>query len=287
MEEPAAPETSTDQARVKFTMSRFWRSGWVHAYAGAVLCLVIGTLIGTVVSFRADIRSTPDYVNLLLAANLVALTIGLLGFGIALWRSDREVAGSRGNLGAALISGVILAIVFTGGQFVAEVQQERQADRKNLQVTLSLTRDLTGIDMQERNLSGLYLYRKVLIDANLLGVDLRGATLDRSDLRGVILYDADLYAARFWSADLRCADLREARIFPVDDLDDRVKQIFYNNFRGAVIDRQTRWPDDFDPSRIPEARREPPAGTDKGPGDDDPCADDGVGSGRSCPIHLR
>jgi hypothetical protein len=256
-------------------MGRFWRSGWVHAYAGAVLCLVVSTLIGTVVSLRDGIRSTPGYVNLLLAANLVALTIGLLGFGIALWRSDREIAGSRGNLGAALISGVILAIVFTGGQFVAEVQRERQADRRNLQVTLSLTRDLTGIDMQERSLTGLYLYRKVLIDADLHGADLRGATLDRSDLRGAILYDADLYDARFWFADLRCADLREARIFPIDDLDDQERQLFYNNFRGAVIDRQTQWPDDFDPSRIPEARRDPPAGTATGPGDADPCPDDG------------
>jgi hypothetical protein len=48
----------------------------------------------------------------------------------------------------------------------------------------------------------------------------------------VILDDADLYDAQSRLADLRCADLRKARIFPVDDLKDEPKRAFYEHFRG-------------------------------------------------------
>jgi uncharacterized protein YjbI with pentapeptide repeats len=117
-------------------------------------------------------------------------------------------------------------------------QQQRRADKQQLQFTLSMTPDLTGIDLRNRDLAGFYLRRKTLSSAIL-----SGARLDNARLESVILDEARmlgvhgqrLHAAGTWKpsdsytrdgtwdgttsfagAVLRGADLRESALSGAD-----------------------------------------------------------------------
>jgi uncharacterized protein YjbI with pentapeptide repeats len=167
-------------------------------------------------------------------------------------------------------------------------RREEAAERENLKLTLSMTRELRGVDLHGRDLHGVMLRHKdmrganlrganlseasiervPLADADLAGADLQGARfgrpgesvtdaslfgtdLTRADLRGAWLR-CDLRAARFEGADLRGADLSESLAthpHPEKATDEEVIREAAD-FRGAKYDHKTRWPDGVDPEKV-------------------------------------
>jgi uncharacterized protein YjbI with pentapeptide repeats len=112
--------------------------------------------------------------------------------------------------------------------------------------------DLDGSDLEDTDLRNANLN-----EAHLRGASLRHAYLDDADVRGASLGGADLTAACLCRADLRGADLRRARL-PGADLrgaDLRGALLEHADLAGVKADAATRWPDGFDPARLP-ARRE-------------------------------
>lgn len=114
---------------------------------------------------------------------------------------------------------------------------------RELALSLSLRRDLSGVDLRRRDLRHFFLHGKDLSNANLTGADLSGANLSRARLRG-----ADLTEACLANADLSGADLRGAIFFAtamdsavLDGADLRSTEL--QGFLGTVnSDRRTRWP---------------------------------------------
>ena len=152
-------------------------------------------------------------------AALVALTL----VGWHLWRTSAAGAGSiKGTVGAGLLFTAIIFVTVGYGQFeidrtvrsIEDQRQElsrRQAERGNLQLTVSTQRQLSGIDLQGRDLSRFYLRDKDLTTANLAEANLRGADLRDSILAGADLRGADLRRAVLVEAVWRAADLSSAK----------------------------------------------------------------------------
>ena len=145
--------------------------------------------------------------------------------GILLWWPARHDPSSRSDLGAALLTGAVVSFAVFALQLVfdarlrdledrqraaQEARDERlrlQGERASLQLTIGLQPNLTGIDLQDRDLRAFYLSRKRLRDAVLNRADLREANLSLADLRG-----AELNEARLQGANLDGADLTSARL---------------------------------------------------------------------------
>ncbi|MBE2315768.1 pentapeptide repeat-containing protein [Solirubrobacter sp. CPCC 204708] len=92
-----------------------------------------------------------------------------------------------------------------------ERRQQRADEKENLQLTLTLEEDLTGLALPGRDLSGLFLVRKILKRANLQGADLRRSDLSASVFDGATLRWARLDRARMAGTRFVGTDLREAR----------------------------------------------------------------------------
>jgi hypothetical protein len=226
------------------------------------------------------------------------LAVGLLGGGFALWcapRGDASTAKSDLGLtmigsGIALFTGFLIALVIFDAQRRIDrglKRREEAAERENLKLTLSMTHDLRGVDLHDRDLSGLFLTEKDLRGANLRGVNLSdariaGGSLDEADfnsadlrrakfvlgsldqqvgLTGADFTGADLRGARFQadirkavfdSADLRGADLR--RTLAVHPHPDDVTQDAVEGeaaiFDGARYDGTTKWPESVNPEEV-------------------------------------
>lgn len=209
--------------------------------------------------------------------------------GVLLWWPSRGERASRSDLGVALMTGTVIAFAVLAVQVLFELRLSRleedraaaqasrdaaealEADRRDLSMTIGLSRDLRGIDLRARDLSGFYMAKKdlrgvqfidarlenaVLWKANLEKADLRGARLNgamlddaaltgawlsRADLRGASLRGAKLRGADLSRADLRSAELQGAR-FAGAALDGA-------DLRGARYDRSTTWPAGFRMSR--------------------------------------
>lgn len=83
--------------------------------------------------------------------------------------------------------------------------------------------------------SSLNFNKEDLRDADFEGADLQGAMFLNAELHGANLSYADLRLAQLGGADLRQANLRGARLRGAYLLD-------------AIYDRDTQWPDDFNPA---------------------------------------
>ncbi|MEZ5081744.1 MAG: pentapeptide repeat-containing protein [Thermoleophilia bacterium] len=182
-----------------------------------------------------------------LAVTLVPLVLGLVVPGLAFWWPSRRRRDARTDLGLALVSGAIVAAAvlivqldfeqrISADQQRAERALRAQEARLQIQTTLGLHRDLTGIDLHGRVLDGFYLRKKIfrdavvtdasLVKANLAGVDFRGLTgrranldqsvLSRADFRGADLGGARLEGANLFLADARGAFLGAANLDNAD-----------------------------------------------------------------------
>jgi len=130
--------------------------------------------------------------------------------------------------------------------------------------------DLRGANLSAANLQGAVLSGTDLSDADLQHADLRGARADSADISHAILDGADLRQtwlgnanlsqtnlstaclqqatlnganltkARLYKADLRHASLFRTQLREALDLN-------HSKLRDAAYDRDTTWPDEFDP----------------------------------------
>ena len=110
---------------------------------------------------------------------------------------------------------------------------------------------LNDADLQEVNLSGLYLWGKNLVGADLRAANLQDASLSKAFLMGANLRDADMRGALLWNtllthAKLEGADLRGANLINADLENTRLAGA---KLKGALYSEKTRFPSGFDPAR--------------------------------------
>jgi hypothetical protein len=176
------------------------------------------------------------FLDLIAAEVSVALRLVasvLLGAAMVFFSEGWAEQGSKTGIASALV-GAVVAFVILGLQSATEeqrrnieqrqqsiadearAQQERIADRQDLQVTISMQNNLAGIDLADRKLDGFYFRGKVLRDARLVRASLREANLTGADLTGADLSQANLSGASLRGANLRGARLRDALLNEAD-----------------------------------------------------------------------
>jgi hypothetical protein len=171
-----------------------------------------------------------------------ALILIVLVGGFLLWLLPEAYPNRYSELGAALISGGIVALAILAlEQSLAQRQQKR-----DLQLQLVLGNEFPGIDLRDADLSGAYLMAKTFTDARFQGADLRGANLaganltnarlDRADLRGTIMYAPALYPSETL--------LPSENLYPSDGLPEAT--ISGASFKEAWYNDATQWPSRVD-----------------------------------------
>lgn len=109
-----------------------------------------------------------------------------------------------------LVSGSVIAAII----FLAETLRDRRAARDSefqaLRLQLSVTQDLSGVDIRGHRLIGLSLRGRTLRNAHLADCDMRGMDLSYADFRGANLARANLSGCLLNGADLRLVDARGA-----------------------------------------------------------------------------
>jgi hypothetical protein len=95
--------------------------------------------------------------------------------------------------------------------------------------------------LNQEGVTDIKLIEAFLKGAKLRGTDLRGADLRGSDLRRANLIEIDLRKADLRKADLRGSDLRGANLKEAD--------LRGANLRGAMYNKDTVWPENFDPEK--------------------------------------
>lgn len=140
------------------------------------------------------------------------LVIGSIAIGVYLWLPGRSDTDHRGNLGAALIGGAIIALAIFLIQIVVDERRQRDEAKQNLRLTLGLAESLSGIDLSGASLERMYLAGKDLSGAQLVGADLSKAYLTGATLRGADLSEATLRCANLNLADAQNATFLESRL---------------------------------------------------------------------------
>ena len=103
------------------------------------------------------------------------------------------------------------------------------------------------------NLTGGLFGEADLTGANLTGANLKGVYLERADLTEVNLRGANLHLANFYMAYLERADLSGANLSGAyltgtfNSMGKLVPGLYGANLNRTVADRNTRWPEGFDP----------------------------------------
>jgi uncharacterized protein YjbI with pentapeptide repeats len=231
--------------------------------------------------------------SVIVIAGCVLVGLSILP-GLYLWWPSRADPASRGGLGAALLTGAVVSFAVFALQILFDARlrqiddrrqrdQERrseqlrvQGERTALQLTVGLQRNLTGIDLHGRDLSGFYLSRKQLDSADLNGANLRKANLSQADLRKADLREARLEQAHLDGADLADAVLTQANLTGAGlvqaklggaDLSAAVlvgadlrgadlgaASVGGASFKGAEYDADTKLPESVPHSRCPRGK---------------------------------
>lgn len=203
---------------------------------------------------------------------------GLIGLVLTL----RAGSSPWGELGGALVSGVVLSAVFlvverqlAAGDSEREkhrIKRERELEertaeretRERYQLALTMERDLTDRDLSGLKLSGVKLTYRELDHSILDAADLSGVDLSAASLRFVTLYGANLTGAWLSGAPLTLlgskprrpegADLTGAELGNVDLTGAFLASVYWDAdnpplWYGAKWDpdRPPLWPNDFDP----------------------------------------
>jgi uncharacterized protein YjbI with pentapeptide repeats len=173
--------------------------------------------------------------------------------GMYLWWPTRGDLAARSDFGVNLVTGALVALAIFVLQLLFELridtldtQRQAQANRQNLELTIGLQHNLTGIDLTGKPLGHFYFYGKTLRDAQFRGADLTGAILTRSDLScadlsGAILNDTTAGEIVIEGVNLEAARLVDATL----DYSHRSKQgcnddiQHHPDFDGAVLIRAT------------------------------------------------
>ncbi|MFF2883978.1 pentapeptide repeat-containing protein [Bacillus toyonensis] len=102
--------------------------------------------------------------------------------------------------------------------------------------------DLSSANLSGSDLTGSYLMVAVLEKVNLKGAILRNAKLNGADLISADLSGANLSEADVWKADFSGANLSNANMSCL-----RINEA---TFEGALYDKNTIWPEGFNPEEI-------------------------------------
>lgn len=146
--------------------------------------------------------------------------------GLYLWWPARDDPASRTAVGAALLTGAVVAFAIFLLQVVMDARfdelEERRANERALQdlrVQVHTSETLEGFDFhvgRVRDLSGFYFVNKTLSDTDFRGLPLYGAKFTGADLRRAKLDDAKLNDADFIAANMEGAFLIRAELIRAD-----------------------------------------------------------------------
>jgi uncharacterized protein YjbI with pentapeptide repeats len=219
--------------------------------------LVTITVLLLLAILTISLVRTPSYERSFIYLYFLVFALGIImvGVGLTLWASDRQVPGSKGNLGAALVSGAIVAFAIFGLQLAAERQQDRLDERQRLHATINNAESLESNDLSNRDLRGFAFANKELRRASfarskLKGVDFTGARIDGAIFRGTDLEGANLHKVEardtsFHGANLKNAILEDSSLSGADF---REAKLEGTKLTGAAADTNTRWPSNFAPA---------------------------------------
>src|SRR2546421_9880 len=141
----------------------------------------------------------------------VVLLLVTAATGFYVWGASRGDPGLRADFLSRLTTGALVAFAIFAVQYYAEQKRDQRAKKQDLEVTIGGERDLSGIGLADRNLTGFHLRGKEFNDA-----DLHGSRLDRAVLANASLQRADLHGASLRSADLENAQLQGAQLVGAD-----------------------------------------------------------------------
>jgi uncharacterized protein YjbI with pentapeptide repeats len=138
-----------------------------------------------------------------------ALALGaVLGVGLYLWTADAKK--SLGDLGAGIFVSVVVAIALMAVQRDADKRQrsadasrQRNADRQNLLLTITLQRKLTGVSLAGRDLTAAFLPGRDFRQSDLRRARFTNATLSSAKLGAVVAIGAHFDGAQMAFADLQ------------------------------------------------------------------------------------
>lgn len=114
-------------------------------------------------------------------------------------------------------------------------------------------KDLSGLEMKKSDLKDMSLNYRKLLGADFSESDLSNASLQGCDLRNVNFTNSTLYRTSFYQADIRGGNLQGATMEKVNFYGARLEGA---DLRGAKInnmevqatyDKNTQWPEGFDP----------------------------------------
>lgn len=162
-----------------------------------------------------------------------AAFVALVTTGIYLWWPSRHDTTSRASIGAALLTGAVVAFAIFVLQIVLEARlddiDQRRASERALQdlrqqVAASEGREgfpsgLRGFDFHiagVEDLSGFYFVNKDLSEADFRGLTVNNANFSGADLTNAQFDGAELHGAEFLSAKLENAFLGSAELEQAD-----------------------------------------------------------------------
>ena len=148
----------------------------------------------------------------------------------------------RANLvGANLVEANLVEANLSGAHLSKAELLETDLRRANLSGAELLETDLRRANLRGANLRGANLRGASLWGANLCGANLSKAELLETDLSGTDLSGTDLMGAELSGALLCGANLCGANLRKAD--------LVGANLWGSLYNQDTRFPDDFDPSK--------------------------------------
>jgi uncharacterized protein YjbI with pentapeptide repeats len=121
-----------------------------------------------------------------------------------------------------------------------------QLDSAKLSQVIMNRAKLQGAYLMNSDLSEANLIKAELHEANFYQANLSKANLNEADLPKAKLIEANLRKANFYKADLRKAELLDANLVEACLKDAKLDEI---NLEGAIYNRQTIFPKDFNPSK--------------------------------------
>lgn len=181
----------------------------------------MGTKLKGDISTRFLIYLIPAFVFVLGLCFWVAPS-SVLGLVLPLLENvphDRVESAQVRELGTALLGGAVVAFAVLVVQVHFDQHMQRQerrrtegSERLNLQLMLSLQRDLPNINLQGHDLRDFYFGDKNLSNANLSYTKLDRAILAKANLTRAQFVEANLVGADLMQANLTNAQLKKASL---------------------------------------------------------------------------
>jgi hypothetical protein len=202
-----------------------------------------------------------DLPQSLTSSLLLGVAVAFAVIGVAIWLSESNAAGSRSNLGAALLGSAVITFTVFGFQ-LADARQHAALEQKYREASLTLQTVSNRFDQQAIKLQQVLAARETSLAQRQLAAaqrsagptalqhlqltlalrdDLTGIDLHGMDLSGYYLGNKTLVNANLSGADLRRANLQGANLIGAN--------LQGTNLRESIADASTEWPRGFDARR--------------------------------------